>query len=537
VTTMREGSAFPDLGGITSDPETTDAPSKPSSESQPPLVLVGRLVSLRFVLGALRRRRKIWLSFAALGLVIGLGYHVVVPRSYNAVATLYLAQASGTDPAAGMANDIALLETSAVGHRAAVLLGEPSLSSSKLLGKAPGVAASDNVLTLNVSGPSKVEAERRANALAKAFLGFRSDRLQQQTASANKALERQISTLEQQISQLSATISGAGSSPQGNDLTTLVGEQSSDTSELASLEQTVQQNQVASTGVIRGSSVVTPGTLVPASSAKLFGLDGLAGLIGGLVIGLAYVAVQAVLSDRLRRRDEVASLLGAPVELSVSRVRVPKRHHERWIRRSALEPQAELSAIAGYLRRRGSRQGGRKTLLVVAVDDLMVPAAALALLGKRLADEGESVLVADLTDEGLLAESVENLWIDRPALTDRSEGRLQVFRPSGDDMNEIIEPPWVATPEGVHAVLVLTKVDPAKGAWHLDWTKQAVVFVTAGRSSAQAVSSTAVLLRAAGITIRSGILIGADAEDESIGLLQPESPLVGLPVADGAFPA
>ena len=533
---MREGAAFPDLGGITAEPETIDV-SPGSSESQPPVVLVGRLVSLRFVLGALRRRRRIWLSCAALGLVVGLGYHLVVPRSYNARATLYLAQAPGTDPAAGMANDIALLQTPAVGQRAADLLREPSLSPSKILGKAPGVASSDNILALNVSGPSKAEAERRASALAHAFLGFRSQRLQQQTAAANKALEGQISSLEHQISQLSAAINGTGSSSPGDQLTTLVGEQSSDTSELATLEQTVQQNQIASIGVIRGSSVVTPGTLIPASSAKLFGLDAMGGLLGGLVIGAAYVAVQAVLSDRLRRRDEVASLLGAPVELSLRRVRVPNRRRQRWISQAALKPTREMSTLAGYLRRRGIRLGGRKTLLVVAMDDMMVPAAALALLAKRLADEGESVLVADLTDEGFLAESVENLWIDRPSSADRPGGRLQVFRPSSDDMNEIVEPPWVATPDGVNAVLVLTKVDPARGAWHLEWAKQAVVSVTAGRSSAQVVSSTAVLLRAAGITIRSGVLIGADDEDESIGLLQPESPLVGLPVADGAFPA
>jgi hypothetical protein len=103
-------------------------------------------------------------------------------------------------------------------------------------------------------------------------------------------------------------------------------------------------------------------------------------------------------------------------------------------------------------------------------------------------------------------------------------------------MNEIVEPPWVATTGGVSAVLILTGMDLARGAWHLTWAKQAVVTVTAGRSSARRVSSTAVLLRAAGITIRSGVLIGADAEDQSIGLLEPESPLVGLPATDGAFP-
>ena len=137
---MREGPAFRDLGGVTTESESIAAPPDPPTEAQPPVVLVGRLVSLRFVLGALRRRRKIWLSLAALGFVVGLGYHVVVPRSYSAHATLYLAQAPGTDPAAGMANDIALLQTPVVGHLAADRLGEPSLSPSELLGKAPGIA-------------------------------------------------------------------------------------------------------------------------------------------------------------------------------------------------------------------------------------------------------------------------------------------------------------------------------------------------------------------------------------------------------------
>jgi Chain length determinant protein len=536
VTTMREGPDFRDTGGTSSEPEDIVAPGGHSSESQPPIVLVGRLVSLRFVLGALRRRRKVWLTTAALGLLVGLAFHLAVPRSYNATATIYLAQAPGTDPAAGMANDLALLQTTAVGQRAARLLGEPSLSPSKLLGKAPGAVQSDNVLLLNVSGPSKAEAVRRANALANAFLAFRAQRMEQETASADKALQNQISTLQQQIDRLSASINSLGASSPGNQLTTYADEQSSDTSELATLEQTVYQNKLATIGVASGSRVVTPGTLVPASTAKLFGLDGLAGLIAGLMIGVVYVAVQAIVSDRLRRRDEVASLLGAPVELSLMPVHHPRSHHDRWIKRSALEPHGEVSTFAGYLRRRGVRHGGRKTLLVVAVDDLTVPAAALAVLAKRLADEGDSVLVADLTKEGILARGMEDVRVEGGSLADRSDGRLQVFTPPQEDMNELDEPPWVATTDGTNTVLVLTTVDPAKGAWHLNWAKQAIVTVSAGCSSAQRVSSTAILLRAAGITVRSGVLLDADLEDESIGLLQPDSPLVGVPASDGAIP-
>jgi hypothetical protein len=537
VTQMKEGPSWPGLGSITTEGAEAAAPANHSSGPQTPIVLVGRLVSLRFVLGALRRRRKVWLSLAAIGLVVGLAYHVAVPRSYSAHATLYLAQSPGSDPAVGIANDLALLDTNAVGQRAANILGEPSLSPSKLLGKAPGTVESDNVLMINVSGPTKTEAVRRANALANALLGFRSDRVQQQTDSSDEALQAEINSLQKQINQLSATINSSGSSLQSSELSTLVAKQSGDTSEIASLEQTIQQNQLSSIAITSGSRIVTGGTLVPASTAKLFGLDGIAGLIGGLLLGVAFVAVQAVVSDRLRRRDELASLIGAPVELSLKPIRHRKFGRHRWVRRSALEPQGEVDVFAGYLRRRGVRQGGRKTLLVVALDDLTVPAAALAVLAKRLADEGESVLVADLTNEGLLAKITEDLRVEGESLPNRTGGSIQIFTPPATDMNEIVDPPWVATTDVASTVLILTAMDLARGAWHLTWTKQAVVTVTAGRSSAQRVSSTAVLLRAAGIAIRSAVLIGADADDQSFGLLEPDSPLVGLPATDGAFPA
>jgi capsular polysaccharide biosynthesis protein len=280
-----------------------------SHQAQPPVILVGRLVSLRYLFSALKRRRRLWLTLAAVGFLAGLSFHAVVPRSYSATTTLYLAHPPGTDNTIDMANDIALLQTSAVAQRAITALGEPSLTPRALLGKQPATPESANVLTLEVSGKSQSEATRRANALAKAFLGFRGDRSQQQDQAANKALNNQINALQQQIHQISSKISSLGPSAQGDEITTLVGEQSTDTNQVAALEQTIQQNQTANITVTSGSRVLTPGTLVPASTKKLYGESALSGMIFALLIGMGYVIVQAVLSDRVRRRDEVASLL------------------------------------------------------------------------------------------------------------------------------------------------------------------------------------------------------------------------------------
>jgi hypothetical protein len=46
------------------------------------------------------------------------------------------------------------------------------------------------------------------------------------------------------------------------------------------------------------------------------------------------------------------------------------------------------------------------------------------------------------------------------------------------------------------------------------------VVVTAGRSSAAEIRSTGELVRAAGLNLRGGILVGADKNDESVGLFK-----------------
>ena len=56
-----------------------------------------------------------------------------------------------------------------------------------------------------------------------------------------------------------------------------------------------------------------------------------------------------------------------------------------------------------------------------------------------------------------------------------------------------------------------------------------MVTVTAGQSSAQRVNAAAALIRAAMISIQGGVLLDADPDDETLGLLEP-GPLVALPL-------
>ena len=76
--------------------------------------------------------------------------------------------------------------------------------------------------------------------------------------------------------------------------------------------------------IVAGSYVLNPATALPRSHIKGPALYFVGGLFGGMVVGMGGVLIAALLSRRLRRRDDVAVALGAPVRLSVGRLR-PRR--------------------------------------------------------------------------------------------------------------------------------------------------------------------------------------------------------------------
>ncbi len=68
-------------------------------------------------------------------------------------------------------------------------------------------------------------------------------------------------------------------------------------------------------------------------------------------------------------------------------------------------------------------------------------------------------------------------------------------------------------------LLTLAVLDPSIGAEYLaGWARGAVVVVTAGQSSAERIRAVSEMIRLSGTSLISGVLIGADKTDESLGL-------------------
>jgi capsular polysaccharide biosynthesis protein len=498
---------------VFADSDLVDHAHGPAEAESPPAYLVGRLVSLRFVVAALRRRRMLLVCGALAGLLVGASYHLVVPRLYEAQATLYLAHVPGTDDDVDMANDLALLQTRAVAERAITLLREPGLNPGTLLGKAPGIALSDNVLSVSIGGPSKAEAIRRVNAVASAFLVLRSEYANQQANATTAALQKQLGLVSAQVNELTAQINSGSIS--AADRGNLVVERSVEESEIATFQQNIQQAQNNALTVAEESRVLSPGWITSSSTAKLLTLDGLTGLAGGLVVVVGFVTLQALLSNRIRNRDDVAALLGAPVEFSGS-IRPPRTRSLRWTEQMVVKPNPDVMALAAFLRGQRDVVHGRSALLVMAADRVETPVAALGVLASALAADGNSVAVVDLTDRQMLS-AVIGLIRERAA-------QLSTGDPAGA-VTLVQSPPGAARAEDgadpseadADVVLALATVHPRYGAWHLNWAREAIVTVTAGRSSAQHVSATAELARVAGVFIAAAALLEADTKDETMG--------------------
>jgi hypothetical protein len=68
-------------------------------------------------------------------------------------------------------------------------------------------------------------------------------------------------------------------------------------------------------------------------------------------------------------------------------------------------------------------------------------------------------------------------------------------------------------------LLTLAALDPALGGDHLaSWSASAVAIVTAGQSSAARIYAVGEMMRLAGVADVSAVLVGADKNDESIGV-------------------
>jgi capsular polysaccharide biosynthesis protein len=492
------------------------------------------LVSLGYIRAALRRSRRFWYATAIAGLLIGAGLYVASPHAYQASTTLYLTVGSESVPGTAILEDQAIAQSRSVARLALHKLGLGQ-SVDGFLGSYTATVVTDRVLNITANAPSSNEAVRRANAVAKEFLTFRTNQLQAQQRLQFAGLDQQISQGKQHIKSLINRISQLSAQPtspkQQVKLNALQAQRDRAESDLTALKQATSSDkastQLATASMIQESEVLDPASpLQPPSHVKHLILYAVAGCFIGLVLGVSIVVVRALVSDRLRRRDDVAHALGAPVKLSVPVRRVSRRHG------LAAAHGRDMQRIVAYLRGAvPASSRGAAALAVVPVDDPQVAALSVVSLAVSGAQQGKKVVVADLSgdapaamllgvkDPGVHMVSVESAHLVA-AVSDPDEiAPIGPFRPTSPRAQSALASQLAAACASADLLLVLVTLDPSLDAEHLaTWAADAVVFVTAGRSSWTKAHAVGEMIRLAGVRVVSAVLVGADETDESLGV-------------------
>jgi capsular polysaccharide biosynthesis protein len=335
------GSIFGRPEQWTGQPFSLEEIDDPANDSTPP-------ISLRSLKSALRRRRRVWVTAAVIGLLLGAALHIIVPSKYAAVTRLYLVEPS----IQAMQDDVTLLQTRSVETRATDILNK-NAGSDAVLSPYKGLELSPSILEIKVSGKSAAEAVTQSNALATAFLRVRADVLSQQTQVLVNRAQDQVNAINARLQQLAEQINAFPSNPSGSQasqLAGLVNQRDGYSSQLTQLQNQVQQEKNTEASLTQGSTVLDPGRYVPASKKKVVIKDALAGLVAGLALGMVIVIIGALLSDRVRRRADVAAALGTTVELSVGHLPHPRFFAGPRLRRALKRPGPDLRRIEHRLR-------------------------------------------------------------------------------------------------------------------------------------------------------------------------------------------
>ena len=292
---------------------------------------------------ALRRKRRTIVALAIIGALAGVLVSLAFPAAPTATTLVYLEFPDGTDATRLMPTELTILTTRAVA-RSALLELHSNEDPATLLSKYHGTIAGDGLLRLTATGGDAATARRRADAVAHAFLAYRSQLAQERVDATASALKKQQDRLRQRIEADDAAIKSAANSKagQGSTYTDLLDDRQQLAAAVQQIDATIQSDRASAQSVAEASRVIDAAYVSPLSTKKAIAKNAVTGLLVGLVLGVGGVLLAAVVTTRLRCRADVAAALQAPVVLSVGRV-VPGGWRRFVARLSALGTKEKAS--------------------------------------------------------------------------------------------------------------------------------------------------------------------------------------------------
>ena len=369
-----------------------------------------RSIDLREYWLIVRRRWALILVVTILGALAGLGYAKSTGKSYSATAQVVVAgltqgpvnSSTQASSQVNMSTEQDVAQSPPVIDQAAKTLGvQPSKlqaeAANRLIVTVPGTSlTTSTVLQIIWKSDSAHDAQAGANAFANAYLAYRHRELANQIASLQSVLQGQLTSLEKQISHVTAELGNSSTdSPAHQNLSIkldeLTGQAGTAGNQLASLP-TYNDN---------GGSVISA-ALPAAPSGVANKVILVIGALLGLLLGLVVAFVRDLFDDRLRDRRHLEGDLGVPTLAVLPPV--PGTLGNSWD--GAWSTKTELATAARSDSRTAeavrslrvtlaavAERTHVRTILVVGADASVSPGCLVAELGVALAQSGRRVLL------------------------------------------------------------------------------------------------------------------------------------------------
>jgi capsular polysaccharide biosynthesis protein len=283
------------------------------------------LSTWHFLRNSLRRKWLTWVGLAVVGGILGATYLFLTPPPSSSSVTLYLAHQPGTEEGAAMSTDVSLLNTRAVAN-AVIADQNLALTPEAFQSTITAEPVTNQILQLTLKAPDDAAAVARADSLVKEYLAFRTDQMQALTNALIDGSKSQIDDLQAQVDALTREynrFSGTGVAGQTK-ATDILAKRTELGGQITNLQRSVEDAKLQTAAAVAATHVIDEPRADPHSTLKAAILNVGAGVIAGSAIGMGIVLFRALTSDRLRRRQEVALALGAPVRLSVGHVGPPE---------------------------------------------------------------------------------------------------------------------------------------------------------------------------------------------------------------------
>ncbi|MEU6641075.1 Wzz/FepE/Etk N-terminal domain-containing protein [Saccharomonospora sp. NPDC046836] len=351
------------------------------------------LLDLPRLATTIRRHRRFWLGLGLLGLAAGALLTFVLPPAPSALARVLVIHENDqpSDGGAQIQTDIALLETTRIAAAALERLGTPE-DPEEFLASYSGTGITSNVLQVTVTGSSDADAVAKATALVEVFIADHLRRLDQAADAQAQALRDQRGQAEDELAGIDrsiAELSQQDSTASAAQLQSLYGRRAELAQQIADLSRRADEAAIGSPSVAAGTQVVDAPRPVREPLLRTLGTNAGFGLVLGVVLGLALVAVRGVVRDRPVLRRDIADHLGASVLAQLPKGR---RHSV------AARERKRVALTLARLIRNGS---GGVSLLELGCARTT---AALALsLAEELAIDGRVILLDGLPGRQLSA--------------------------------------------------------------------------------------------------------------------------------------